>query len=530
MSINRDTFRHTAIYSAATILAKLVGFFMLPFYAQIFRTEGYGIIGILDASLGILSVLFATGFSVATMRFYHEERGERRAVVISSAIWMTWILGVGAITIPFIFSGSISNLLFASPQFAILVRLALLALVVDTAGQSASTYLIIKERSVLFSTIGVLRLFIAVSLNILLVVVLNLGLLGVFIGSLMNACIAALIFHWTAFRETGLKCERVILIKLLRFQLPMMSGDLVAYLSRQTERFLVRYLIDLRGVGILEMAYKFPPLLALVIGLPFLRAWRPKCMEIAEQEDAPEVIGRMFTFFMFGMVFGGLLLFVNIRDLLMILTPPEFWSATRIAKIEIVTTVLSAANLSMMFGLLYKKKTATISLIKSVTALIKVGLGYAFIRSMGLDGAAWSALVTEIVILVWTTKRAQEAYHVAFEHKRLFTMSLWAAALGLALTEVEYSTFGPAVHIKSQVMPWMAGRLSSMPVGSWKNGIIIQTLLSKQEQVIGICINSCLALAFLALVPIIRPGAGKSILRRLGILGQTREAVLEVND
>ena len=48
MSFTSNIFKHAAVYSGANALGKLVGFILLPFYAHIFDTEGYGIIGMDD--------------------------------------------------------------------------------------------------------------------------------------------------------------------------------------------------------------------------------------------------------------------------------------------------------------------------------------------------------------------------------------------------------------------------------------------------------------------------------------------------
>ena len=62
------------------------------------------------------------------------------------------------------------------------LSLALITFVIDVAGQSASTFLVIKERSVLYSFIGLVRLFLGLGLNIWLIVLLQVGLIGVFIS------------------------------------------------------------------------------------------------------------------------------------------------------------------------------------------------------------------------------------------------------------------------------------------------------------------------------------------------------------
>ena len=57
--IVRETFRHAAVYSGATVIGRLIGFIMLPFYAPILRDLGYCVIDIFDATLVLLGGLLA---------------------------------------------------------------------------------------------------------------------------------------------------------------------------------------------------------------------------------------------------------------------------------------------------------------------------------------------------------------------------------------------------------------------------------------------------------------------------------------
>ena len=47
---------------------------MLPFYAHIFQAEGYGVLAMIETSLGVLTILLAGGFQTAILRIYHEQK------------------------------------------------------------------------------------------------------------------------------------------------------------------------------------------------------------------------------------------------------------------------------------------------------------------------------------------------------------------------------------------------------------------------------------------------------------------------
>jgi len=504
MGLSLSILKHSAIYSAATVLGRLVSFLMLPFYAHIFKSEGYGVIGMIDTSLSVLTVLLAGGFQGAILRIYHGEDENRKDLVLTSGIWMVWGMAGALILFPFLFSGLLSRLLLGSSEYSILFCLALLTLVVDVAGQSASVTQIIGQQSILFSFIGLVRLVLGLGLNIWLVLFLQVGLIGIFISSFVTAIVASVMFHIYAVRKHGHGFDRKIANKLWQFQLPLIPGEIVSFLGRQAERVLVRVMIGLEGMGVLEMAYKFPPLLNLFVNIPFQRAWRSKCIEIAAQEDAPQIIGDMFIRFLFAMVFVGLVLAVTIPSLLELMVPPEFIAAGGIAQIEIITTILNGCCSYLTFGLLYHKKTKTISIIKSVLVPAKIAIGFGMIAVWGLAGAAYSALLIEVITLGWIVKKSQALYRIPLEYGRMVAIVLAAATIFLLLNGNSYAGFAPADFIREQIFVPLTVLLRGTPLGAWKSGKLVHLLLAKQDVALCVLLNTVFSLGFLALFPFVK--------------------------
>ncbi|MBK8895954.1 MAG: oligosaccharide flippase family protein [Candidatus Competibacteraceae bacterium] len=503
MGLGRQIFKHTIIYSMATVIGRLASFLMLPFYAYIFQAEGYGVIAMIDTSLGFLTILLTGGFQTAILRIYHEQSKANKKLVLGTGICLVWILGILIIFFPLFFSSSLSKIILGSSQYYPLICLALIAFVIDVSGQSASTIQIIKQQSLSFSIINLIRLALGLFLNIWLVVILEIGLVGIFISSLMAAIVSSLVFHIIAFREHGCEFDRNIAIHLLRFQLPLLPGEIISFLGRQAERILVRVLIGLEGMGVLEMAYKFPPLINLFITVPFQRAWRTKSIEIAEQENAPQIISKMFTRYLFLMIFFGLILGVTIKDILKLMTPPEFWSAVSIAQIEIITTIINGSITYLSFGILYYKKTGVLSFIKIILVPPKIILGFFCISLLGLQGAAYSALFIEIITLVWILFKSQSLYELPLEYWKIFFIVICAFIIFFLLNNKNYSEFDFAIYLMHNCLSPFIAFLNTTLFGEWKSGKFILLLNSRQDQIISMFLNIFFTLPFLMLFPLI---------------------------
>lgn len=505
MSLKRETLRHSAIYSAASLLGSLASFLMLPFYAVIFRAEGYGVIALIDASVGFLSVAFASGSYNAILKTYHEEPEPRKSLVIGTGIWTVWGLSLLCIPLPALASPWISTFLLGDAEYWPLIALALVTFVIDLGGKSASTFLVIRQQSVLYSFVNLLQLILSLTLNIVLVVYLRVGLIGIFISSLISASVASLIFHLAAIREHGLRYNAEIGYKLRAFWFPLIPGELFSYVSRQAERYLVRFLVGLEGVGILEMAYKFPPLLNVFVAHPFMRAWGTKSLEIGPRADAPAEISSMFTLYLFLTLFGAVFLAANIGTVLAIMTPPEFWPAAGIARIDIATTVVTVANAYLWFGLLYSKQTRTITHIRMVTAIVKIALSVVLITAAGLAGAAYSALAMAIVTLVWTFSKAQRAYRLPLEYRKIVMLGISAIALVVLIDHMPQFASGVLDRVETSLFDNLIAFLANTPLGGWRSGKLIEVLDNRTAEFARLLVSCCLCLLYGALILVVKP-------------------------
>jgi len=429
----------------------------------------------------------------------------------------SWVFSTRISPLIFFLSPQVSSILIGKPDFALFVCLSFLSLVLDVTGQIAGTLLIIQQRSVIFSLIGLIRLITSLSLNILLIIILNMGLSGYFLSSVLTAILSSSVFHILAIKNCGVRFNRKIAGKVIRFQLPLMPSEFIGYLSRQTERILVRFMISLRAVGILEMGYKFPPLLGILITIPFFRTWHTKRTEIADQSEAPKEIGKMLTNYLFFMIFAGLLLSVNVKSLLEILTPAEFWDAYRISRIEIITFIFVGSSRHMVFGLYYKKRTKKIAFIISITSVVKIILSFLLIKNLGIMGAAYSACIIALVRLVWYHKESQKLYPIIIEYKKIIFMVCSAIGIFYFLNQIQYDDFFIAVFVKNHIISPFTTLLAKSFFGTWKSGKLIAIFISKQNQIIEGLFNSLFCLSFLITLPFIRSSF------RMRLLGLCRQ-------
>lgn len=514
----RDMLRHASIYGAGAVLARMVGFLMLPFYAHLLRGAGYAVIGMVDVSLALLVSLLGYGLSNAIVVHYHEEgSAARKPRVVSTGVIIATAASLALILLPIACARLLSALLLDDPDLAPLLVIALIAFVFQMAGQAAGAWLLIRRRSLAFAGVNLVGLVVSLSLNILLILVLGWGLWGYFLSALASALLVGAIFLGIAVRDCGYAFDRDVARSMRKFMLPLIPGTVVAFASTQCERLLVKFQISLEAVGILEMGYKFPLLITQLITTPFMQSWSPRRFEIAARADAPCQIGRVFTYYCFLVSYVGLIMAVTIKPVLVLLTPPEFHLAYRIAQLEIMTLILQGCETHLNFGLFLAKHTAVVTRLRVVVALVKIGLTFVFVSTWAIYGAAFSAAIMSGVTLVTAYVLAQRRYRIELERLKLATIAGMALGLFVFLHFARLAETPAVARATARMVAGVARAADGTALATWHRGVVMTMLREGGRPIAEILVNGGIALGFGLLVPWVRhrPGSHPAAISRV---------------
>jgi hypothetical protein len=221
----------------------------------------------------------------------------------------------------------------------------------------------------------------------------------------------------------------------------------------------------------------------------------------------------MFTKYFFALAFFGLLLAVNVDNLIVVLTPPEFWQATRIARLDVATTVLAGVSSYLALGLLYQKRTKRLGGIRFIAAPAKIVLAFLFIYFLGLGGAAYAALLVETGLVVWIGVTAQKTFPIGLEYRKLLVIATTAILMDRVLHGMTYERYAFAELLNRCFDASIAWVLSIFPEQSAAR--LQQLILSGADRILASMLNTLFSLSFLLLVPWISPHFGMSLLGKL---------------
>ncbi|MBU1319418.1 MAG: oligosaccharide flippase family protein [candidate division Zixibacteria bacterium] len=428
--------KHSVVYLAGTLASRMVGFVMIPVYTHYLTTEEYGTLELLDLTSYLIGLLLAMGVAQSVVRLYHDYDDQvRQNRVVSVAMITLWVASAFSAIWLLLFARDISQLVFKSPDYLQLFHLIFVTMILNLNIEIPMNLLLIRERSVLYNVINLVRLAINLSLNIIFIVYLGMGVKGILLGGLLTSAVTGVFLTIFTIRQIGLSFSRQTFFDMLKYGTPLIGSWLGMFIVNFGDRFILQRFASLSDVGIYSLAYKFGMLPNFLVLTPFMLIWGPKRFEIARLDDAKRTYSYVFTYFLFVQLFIGLGVSVLIKDVVSIVADSEYHSAYMYVPMIILSYVLWGCYSYAQLGMLLEKKTKYLAYASGIGAAVNVGANLLLIPELKLWGASIATLITFGVIFCFVYNRSQKLYNIPYQLARIAKMTFCAFGL-LAIASI----------------------------------------------------------------------------------------------
>lgn len=445
-----STVKHGMIYLLGNVLSRLAGFVMLPVYTRVLTTGDYGILEILSLSLDIVGMLAGLGIRQAVLRlFYQYDRPEERAAVVSTASLMLLVIFGGIAVLGLAFSAQLSEALLGPDQPVMLLRLALMAFVVGALGDIPGVWLQAAQRSATLVTANFIRLVLALSLNILFVVVLRTGVAGIFYSTIISALVVGGVVAAMMFRDTGMRFVPAVARELLAFGSPLVASNVGSFVLHFSDRYFLRHFHSLALVGIYSLSYKFAMLIAMLVDGPFYSIWSAKAFEIERREGpaAPPILRAILLQYNLVVVTCAFGVALFATDVIHVVLGAEFHAADGPVPLLALAMVFFCYRHISQTGAMIAKRSGQIAIVTTVAALAALALNLLWIPRWGAMGAAASTAGAFGVEFVLMNTLSERAYPIGLKVRELLAPVALAALAWLGAAWVVPDGASPLVGL-----------------------------------------------------------------------------------
>jgi O-antigen/teichoic acid export membrane protein len=404
----------------AVLGSQAIGFFLIPIYTRYLTPADYGVLEILQTTLGIIAPIIGMGLGTALFYFFSNcETDEGKKELISTVLIFLAVTSSGVLLALMLGSSSFSSLLFHSDQYTFYFRVMFLTLFLGPLEGIPMSVFRARGESRKYALFSLARFIVTTGLYIYFIVGLHMGVLGILLGGLLTSAIFCAILLPQITRGLKPRFSKSLIKEMLGYGLPLVPVAFLAWIIAASDRYFLQIFCDSTEVGLYSLGYRFGGVLhGLVLG-PFQLAWMPFLFSIRQERNAKEIYASVLTYFTVIATFVALALSILSKEVLMVMATPPFYSAYRVVPLIALSYLFYGCFMCVNMGMYLEKKTKYIPFIVGAGAALNLGLNYLLIPTYGMMGAAIATAASYLLMLVVAFFAAQRYYPVRYEWSRI---------------------------------------------------------------------------------------------------------------
>lgn len=427
--------KHSSIYAFGNLSRQLVGFVMLPVYTRYLSPADYGVVGLLIFMVTLIELVFGARLFHAVPKFFYEQKDERSGHdVISTALIITSSISAMAVLGVIVFRNPISQLIFGAIDHGLVVGIFSVLILTQALENYGLGYVRIQQRPWLFVAAGGFKLFMQLGLNILLVVVMKKGVLGVALASAISAIVFAVAITLYVIWYTGMAFRQEMAKKLIIFSWPLWFSGLAALYIGSSNRYYLRLFGSLEEVGLFELATKFGSMIAILVWMPFSMYWQTVRFDLYNQPNPIPLYQNVYKFVTTLLMLAGLGIALFSGPAIRIMATEEFHIAAKAVPWLMLSSVFQCLVFFVNFSFLIKERTGWISGITYVSAIASTGFYLLLIPKLGFVGAAQGLMLAHAFQFVASHYGAKRHYDMQLS-LRGFTLQIIVVGICVAVAD-----------------------------------------------------------------------------------------------
>lgn len=384
---------NTLFLTIGSFSSKALSFLLVPLYTSILTTEEYGTYDLIVTTVTLLTPFLTLVIAEGVMRFCLDSQKYNPKDILSIGLL---VVGIGSIV--FLALYPVFKNIPALENYFLWI---LAFFIVSNVHLVLTQYLKGVNRIRIYTICGVISTFLALTLNILFLVVFDWRITG-YMLSYVIAHVLVSIFIMVKIKIWKLlvnpfQIKKSVYDDILKYTVPMVPNSMSWWVSNSSDKYVITWLLSTSALGIYSVAYKIPSLLTVFTGI-FTSAFQISAVEDFGSEQSKKFFENMYSMFASLNVSIAVILIIFAKPLAYILFKKEFFAAW-----ESTTILLFAYLFNFLAGILgtvytSAKKTSFIFTSTIVGALVNIVLNIFLIRIFGILGAAVATLISYMCV------------------------------------------------------------------------------------------------------------------------------------
>ncbi|HOV91554.1 MAG TPA: oligosaccharide flippase family protein [Candidatus Kapabacteria bacterium] len=419
------------IYGIANVLGRFLTFLLTPLYTNYLPMNDVGEIINIFSILAFVNIAYSYGMDSSFFRYYEIYKTENPKQVFSNAYFSILFLCFINTLIIEIFAPQIS-VFFNLQNRITITRLIALIPALDALVLIPFSLLRITNQAMKFSMFRFVAILINVALNVIFIVVLHYGVLGIIVAQIISSSAALLMMLPIILKNLQFHYDFQLIKKMLAFGLPTVPASISGIILQVADKPIMRLLTNSQNVAIYGVNYRLGIPMMLFVSV-FEYAWKPFYLNHYKDEDAKELFSRIFTLFT---IVAMLLLLVWTYSLEFVvrlpfiggrLIKPDYWVGLDIVPIILFGYFFNGIYINLTAGFLIEKQTKYLPIAVVTAALINILANFLLIPNYTYWGGAWATFIAYLIAAIIIYLYSRKIYLINYDWRSIFETVLISA-------------------------------------------------------------------------------------------------------
>ncbi|MBR5102256.1 MAG: lipopolysaccharide biosynthesis protein [Muribaculaceae bacterium] len=399
------------IYAVGNIGSKIITFVMVPLYTFFIDTESFGYYDVCMQMCFLLMSFVTLQLRDGSFRFLLDTDSKPRRRQIITFVYRTLVVNICIVALIALLLSFVVEIRYMWLTVGLLASLSLQEVI-------SQVYRVIGS-SKAFVVTGLLSASLILLLSLLFIVVMGMGVEGVYLANILARLLALIIVELRLkiiyrYIRPSLKVKTVGR-ELLRFSLPLIPGAFCWWFVFSSDRFFIINYLDLNVNGIYAVATRFASIL-LTLSTIFQQAWQETAILQYKSADRDSFFTRIFNFYIYLLSIAFIVYALGLKAVYGYIVDPRYSESLLYVYPTGLTTILFGIVLffEMGYQVANDTKRAVLPIVMSI--VLNLVLNFVLVQLWGIVGILITAITTAVFLVIFRW----------FHMRKYFTLKIFA--------------------------------------------------------------------------------------------------------
>ncbi len=384
---------NTLLFAISNFSSKMLTFFLKPMYSRAVPIEEMGVYNNVWGYILLLLPLISLGMDYAVLRFGLDKQYNRKSVFTNGMVGLLAGFGILVACYP------LMRLLPNSQGYMVAIYAMLF---VSNLRRICANFVRAKNMLRLVAIDGILTSLTTVIFNVVFLVWLKTGAIGILWATVMADLFSSVLLIWVASLGKYIrpaKYNNEMMGQMLRYALPLVPSLMCWNITNSSDVIFVTNMLKdgQRLAGLLGYSYVLAQAVQMAAYI-FNDAWQLSA--VTEQEDREIFFSRIFSAYQSTMFIGGAALILLCQPFYSVYLHGNDVQAWRYAPFLVMATIYSCFS-GFLNSIYVVEKRSGLSLFTSAMgAAINCVLNFILIQFMGVTGAALATFFSYLAVFL----------------------------------------------------------------------------------------------------------------------------------